>query len=202
MAAAAVVSSCTRLSAARRSRDRSVRLKAAERSGSTDRLSDSDSDDEESKDAGGEEKDAADGGEEGGAAQAAAGGRKAARPKKISDYSLTIELLLAAGADLHRLNGCGETALAIAERCGHEVGAEVLRNAKLKGLKELCDHKLGKNANKIKGGSGGDGGGGEGNDEEADKAAAEKAAAAAAELEKELLLEVRGDYVAHTDCPS
>jgi len=80
------------------------------------------------------------------------------------------------------------------------VGAEVLRNAKLKGLKDLRDHKLGKNTKKIKGGGGG--GEGEGNDEEADKAAAEKAAAAAAELEKELLLEVRGDYVAHTDCPS
>ena len=59
-----------------------------------------------------------------------------------SDYRLTIELLLIAGADLNRLNGCGETALAIAEQCGYEVGAEVLRNAKLKELKELQGRKL------------------------------------------------------------
>ena len=138
MAAAAVVASCTRLRGARRSRDRSVRLKAAERNGTTDRLSDSDSDDDYQDAC--EEKDTADGDEEG--LSQAAGGRKAVRPKAISDYSLTIELLLIAGADLNRLNGCGETALAIAERCGHEVGAEVLRKAKLKGLKIFQSRKL------------------------------------------------------------
>jgi hypothetical protein len=39
------------------------------------------------------------------------------------------------------VNNNGESALAIAERCGHDRGAEVLRKAKLQLRKDARDHK-------------------------------------------------------------
>ena len=81
------------------------------------------------------------------------------------------------------MNGCGETALAIAERCGHELGAEVLRNARLKELKELRDQKLSKKNKKSKG----LGGGAEG---EGDADTAKEAQRAAEEAERRLLAEI------------